>query len=111
MRRPWLNCVVGCAACLLTAGVHVEGFNPETDQQRLRSCFEIRAAGRPYDDPSLPPQSFAAFTARWVHGSGNPRQTWLARDGAGEPVGCYLLLLPERENPTMAWCGVARQLS
>jgi RimJ/RimL family protein N-acetyltransferase len=91
---------------LLTADVHIERFDPGTDQQRLRSCFDIRAAARPYDDPSLPPQSFAAFAARWTHGSGDPLQAWLASDDSGEPAGCYVLMLPERENPTMAWCAL-----
>ncbi len=48
----------------------------------------------------------ATFTSRWAHAHGDPHETWLARDDAGEPVGCYLLMLPQRENVTTATCAL-----
>jgi GNAT superfamily N-acetyltransferase len=88
--------------------MHIECFDAKVDQERLRACFEIVESSRPYDDPALPPRSFAGFSTWWVHGfASNPRQTWLATDDAGEAVGCYLLVLPERENLTMATCVLA----
>jgi|SRR5271165_103613 len=58
-------------------------------------------SGQPEDDPNAPPMSFGRFSGWWAYGySGEPRQVWLASDESGEPVGCYLLELPERENRT-----------
>jgi GNAT superfamily N-acetyltransferase len=85
--------------------VHFEQFDPLTDIQRLRACHQMMEAARPADHPSLPPQSFEGFTSWWAHGGGR-QQSWLARDDSGEPVGCYLLTLPEWENTTMAGCGL-----
>ena len=88
--------------------MHIERFDAKADQKRLRACFDIVESGRPYDAPALPGRSFAGFSTWWAHGfASNPRQTWLATDDAGEAVGCYLLILPERENLTMAMCVLA----
>jgi GNAT superfamily N-acetyltransferase len=85
--------------------MHIERFDATADQERLRACFEIWIAARQHDEPGLPLRSFAGFTAWWAHGyASNPRQARLACDDAGQPVGCYLLMLPERENTTMAMC-------
>lgn len=91
----------------LATGVHIERFDPLTDTRRLRTCYQLLEAGRPADHPCLSPQSFEEFTRWWAHGyDGSPRQTWLASDDSGEPVGCYLLTLPERENTSMARCAL-----
>ena len=88
--------------------MHIERFDATTDKERLRACFEIVESGRPYDDPALPGRSLGGFSTWWAHGfASNPRQTWLATSDAGEAVGCYLLILPERENLTMAMCVLA----
>ena len=56
-------------------------------------------SGQPDDDPNVPPVSFGMFSGWWTYGfSAEPRQTWLARGESGEPAGCYMLALPEREN-------------
>ena len=56
-------------------------------------------SGQSDDDPNAPPTSFGMFRGWWTYGfSAEPRQTWLASGESGEPVGCYLLALPEREN-------------
>jgi GNAT superfamily N-acetyltransferase len=90
----------------LTAWVRIERFDPIADQQRLRACFQIVDACGHHDDPDLPHQSFAGFANGWAHGWGNPTQTWLACNEVGEPIGCYLLVLPDRDNPTMASCAL-----
>jgi GNAT superfamily N-acetyltransferase len=46
-----------------------------------------------------------AFAGKWARGYDTaPRQTWLASDDSGEPVGGYLLRLPDKENVTTARC-------
>jgi GNAT superfamily N-acetyltransferase len=86
--------------------MRIERFDPEADADSLRACHQIALAGHPYDAPFLPPPSYTVFEAGWAAGwgIGDPRETWLARDDAGEPVGCYLLRLPERDNPEVAFC-------
>jgi hypothetical protein len=94
------NCVVNRGPSRLTAVVLIESFDPAADQQRLRACYEIVEACGRHDDPGLPGWSFGAFSAGWAHGWGTPHQAWLAHGDAGEPVGCYLLLLPDKANLT-----------
>jgi GNAT superfamily N-acetyltransferase len=86
--------------------VRIEEFDPKTDAELLRACFEMTQAGWPIDHPDEPPWSFGAFAGKWGPGfEGAPRRAWLASD-AGEPVGAYLLRLPDRENVTTAHCWV-----
>jgi GNAT superfamily N-acetyltransferase len=85
--------------------MRIEQFDPQTDCRRLRACHQIMETARPVDHPSLPPLSPEGFTTWWAHGGGR-QESWLASDDAGEPVGCYLLVLPEHENTTMAECGL-----
>jgi GNAT superfamily N-acetyltransferase len=84
------------------AAVHFEQFDPLTDAARLRACHEIFEASRRVDDPAGPQRSRAEFRKQWGYGfeGRDPRQAWLATD-AGEPAGCYLLELPDRENVTL----------
>jgi GNAT superfamily N-acetyltransferase len=84
--------------------MRTEQLNAGTDADQLRSCFEIVAAAQPLDDPGLPVRSLTYFRNRWTSGfGGHSRQTCLLVDGADEAVGCYLLTLPELENPTLGW--------
>jgi GNAT superfamily N-acetyltransferase len=88
--------------------MRIERFDAGTDADQVRGCFEIVAAGQRLDDPALPVRSLTSFRNRWTSGfSGHPRQSWLGADAAGEPVGCYLLTLPELENTTSGWCTLA----
>jgi GNAT superfamily N-acetyltransferase/RimJ/RimL family protein N-acetyltransferase len=88
--------------------VPIKRFDPESDETSLRRCYEIMTAAGRLDSPELPGRTFAGFTNWWAHGhDANPRQTWLATSDAGEPVGCYLLTLPERENTDLAKCVLA----
>jgi len=87
--------------------MHIERFDPVTDTARLGSCFEMTQAGWPIDHPDEPPWSYGAFAGKWAHGFDTaPRQTWLASDDSGEPVGCYLLRLPDKENVRIADCNL-----
>ena len=81
-------------------------FDPAADTGQLRAAHQIVLAADREDQPVLPPRSFAMFELWWARGfGGDPRQTWLATaaDGAavGAAVGCYLLVLPERENTSI----------
>jgi GNAT superfamily N-acetyltransferase len=80
-------------------------FDPAADADRIRACHQMFDAGKPTDDPHGPPISLPAFTGWWACGwVGDPRQTWLATDAEGEPAGCYLLELPDRDNMSTGYC-------
>lgn len=86
--------------------MRIERFDGRSDPDRLKACYEIMVAGKPYDDPDGPLDSPAFFAGIWAIGyDGDPRQSWLARGDGDEPIACYLLILPERENTTI---GVAQ---
>jgi GNAT superfamily N-acetyltransferase len=79
--------------------VRIEQFDPAADEKRLRACHDMFVSGLPDDDPNGPPISFGMFRGWWTYGfSAEPREVWLASGESGEPVGCYLLALPELEN-------------
>jgi len=85
--------------------MRLEQFDAIADGARLRACFAMTTAGWPVDHPDEPPWAFDSFAAKWGRGfDASPRQTWLARDDAGEPVGGYMLQLPDTENTSMAFC-------
>jgi len=85
--------------------MRIESFDVYADTDSLRTCYGIQLAAAARDTPWLPQLSFNAFKGGWQGwGSDDPRQAWLARDDAGEAVGCYMLRLPERENPTVGFC-------
>jgi GNAT superfamily N-acetyltransferase len=79
-------------------------FDATAEPETLRAAYEIVVAGWPYDDPHVPVFSFDAFAGGWVGWDGEPRECWLGYDDAGQPVGCCLIVLPERANQTMALC-------
>ncbi len=85
--------------------LQIEQFDPVADAARLACCREIAAACERADDPDLPRHSPARFDAWWTGGSGeDPRECWLAAAADGSPAGCYLLILPVRENTAIASC-------
>jgi GNAT superfamily N-acetyltransferase len=97
-----LRCACGQ---VLAAAVRMERFDAATDAARLQSSYEIVAAASRADVPALPVRALPFYRNRWTTGfSGFRRQTWLGKDDSGQPVGCYLLVLPDLENPTMGWC-------
>jgi GNAT superfamily N-acetyltransferase len=78
--------------------MRIERFDPRADADALHACYQLHRAATEYDDPEVPPMTPAAFRNWWACGfTGNPQQTWMARDAAG-PAGCYLLELPDRDN-------------
>jgi GNAT superfamily N-acetyltransferase len=83
--------------------MNVERFAAATDSEAVRACYEIYLAGAPADDPHGPPMP-ARFFAGWLEmgWTGDPRETWLARDAAGKACGWYALALPQRENRHLA---------
>jgi GNAT superfamily N-acetyltransferase len=82
--------------------VKIERFDGLTEPERVHDCYEIVQACLPVDEPDMPGWSRGAFTTKWAHGfSPDPRETWLGFDAAGEPVGCYMLTLPENENTSI----------
>lgn len=84
--------------------MHIERFDPVTETEPLRTCHEIRASGWSVDHPDAPPVPFEAFASEWRQTPhGMTRQTWLATDDHGIPVGCYGLILPQLENLTTAF--------
>ncbi len=94
------------ATALLDARVRIEQFDAKTDDERLAACYQVYLSGHPVDDPKVPPATWQRFQSWWRHGfAGEPVQTWLASDDAGEAVGCYQMWLPERENRHNAFCG------
>jgi GNAT superfamily N-acetyltransferase len=88
--------------------VLIERFDPAMEPARMQSCYQIVAACDRLDDPSMPVSSLEHVSGWWSHGfGGSPRQCWLAVDSPGaEVVGCYLLILPDRENLAMAECAL-----
>lgn len=85
--------------------MRIEQFDATADSVRLRACFDMTTAGWPVDHPDEPAWAFDSFAAKWARGfDTSPRQTWLAADDAGQPVGGYMLELPDTENTSMAFC-------
>jgi len=83
--------------------VRIEQFDGLADAQRVRDCYGIAEASWAVDQPDLAGWSLGSFTAKWADGfDTSPRETWIGTDGSGEPVGCYLLTLPARENLDLA---------
>jgi GNAT superfamily N-acetyltransferase len=83
--------------------VRIEQFDPASDAAALKSCHDITIAGTPIDHPNMPPWPLDAFRSKWIRSyDAAPGEAWLATDESGEPVGCYLLRLPTKENTTLA---------
>jgi RimJ/RimL family protein N-acetyltransferase len=89
---------------MLAAGVNFEQFDP-LNTSALQACYVLTEGARPADHPHLPPLSFEGFRNWWHHGD-DRQQSWLARDESGQPVGCYQLSLPDRENRAIAFGGL-----
>jgi RimJ/RimL family protein N-acetyltransferase len=77
----------------------IQQFDAKTDDDRLAACHQISVSGHAEDDPSVPEVTWRRFQAWWRYGfASEPIETWLATDDDEQPIGCYLLWLPEREN-------------
>jgi GNAT superfamily N-acetyltransferase len=77
----------------------IEGFDPGTEPGKVRTFYEMYAAGIPIDDPDGPPWTQTLYSA-WVQRgwSGERRKTALAVADDGTRLGAYLIELPERRN-------------
>ncbi len=85
--------------------MQIRRFGALDDDKSLRACHELYLSGQPDDDPDAPPMSPDMFRGWWGYGfSGDPQQAWLATADSGDPVGCYVLELPERENRENGFC-------
>src|SRR5487761_1282593 len=79
--------------------VRIERFDPAGDEATRRALYDVYAEGAPVDDPAGPVMSYGVYGGWLIHGwTAEPRETWLATDGAGGTVGGYVLGLPDREN-------------
>jgi GNAT superfamily N-acetyltransferase len=87
----------------LARNVQIERLDPATDTSAVRACHEIHLAQWRADGARRAPLSPRVFRS-WLHlgWSEDPQEVWLARDGAGEVCGWYVLSLPERENQHLA---------
>ena len=87
-------------------GMGIERFEAG-DGKRAGACYEIFRATRLADDPDvplMPPLVFEGWLrSGWI---GDPRETWLIEDGDGIG-GWYLLELPARDNPHLAYLDMA----
>jgi GNAT superfamily N-acetyltransferase len=79
--------------------MHIERFDPATEPAKAAACFRMYADGIPFDDPDGPPWSEHIFTSWLQEGFGKePRETALAVNSGGNPVGAYLLEFPQARN-------------
>ncbi len=87
--------------------MQIERFDPGKDAESLRACFAMTDAAWAIDHPNVPPWGLRSFTGKWTHGfDSSPQQAWLGHDDSGEPVGGYLLRLPDKENLHRATCAI-----
>jgi RimJ/RimL family protein N-acetyltransferase len=97
---------------LLTEAMLIEQFDAKTDDDRLAACHQIVVSGHVVDDPNVPEVTWRRFQAWWRYGLANePIETWLATSDDEQPIGCYLLWLPERENRQNAFLALSVALT
>ena len=83
--------------------VTIEPFDGAADARALASCHRLVQECITSDQPDQAPWSLGAFRAKWVEGfGGSPQEAWFAAEDPGDIAGCYLLMLPDRENLSMA---------
>jgi GNAT superfamily N-acetyltransferase len=81
----------------------IEPFDGAADARALESCYHLVQECIKADQPDQARWSLGAFRAKWVEGfQGSPQEAWSATEDPGDIAGCYLLMLPDRENVSMA---------
>jgi GNAT superfamily N-acetyltransferase len=87
--------------------MRIERFDPVTDDDQLRDCYQMTVDGQPADDPNVPPPPFGVFRFAWAYGfEDRPTEAWIGRGTDGRPVGAYSIELPVRENRDNAFGSV-----
>jgi RimJ/RimL family protein N-acetyltransferase len=82
--------------------MRIEEFDPAADDGKVDACYQMYAAGLPFDDPDGPPMSQRLFSAWMRKGwAGEPRETAIVAGPGGDWAGGYLLELPDRKNTHM----------
>ena len=72
--------------------MRIERFDPVTDTEKIRVCYDMYVAARPVDDPSVPPVSLPVFTGWFSRGwDANPHRGRLV-PGDNTDLGRLLLL-------------------
>jgi GNAT superfamily N-acetyltransferase len=85
--------------------VTIERFDGASDARALESCHHLVQECIRADQPDQALWSLGAFRAKWVEGfNGSPQEAWLgfAAEDPADIAGCSLLMLPDRENLSMA---------
>jgi GNAT superfamily N-acetyltransferase/RimJ/RimL family protein N-acetyltransferase len=81
----------------------IEPFDGAVDTRALENCYHLVQDCIKADQPDQAPWSLGAFRAKWVEGfQGYPQEAWQAGEEPGDIAGCYLLMLPDKENLSMA---------
>jgi GNAT superfamily N-acetyltransferase len=84
--------------------MRIETFDPATEPDKVKTCYEMYVAGLPVDDPDGPPLPEESFSGWMREGwSGERRETALASDENGDWVGAYVLELPDRRNKNLGF--------
>lgn len=88
--------------------MRIESFDPATDTERVRACYELYAACRAADDPDAPAMSWPAYRGQLSLRSAEASvEAWLVPgDEAGTAAGMYLLRLPLMENQHLGMVGL-----
>jgi GNAT superfamily N-acetyltransferase len=103
VERGTVNSVAQSSWPVFGTRVDFRQIDPRADAAGFQACFDLFDAAQLVDDPNFPPFALNTFWMWWAEGwAGTPQEIWLGfRDG--EPVGCYLLELPETENTSMGF--------
>lgn len=84
--------------------MRIERFDPVAEPDQVRACYKLYVAGLPVDNPEGPPFPEHHAAAWFERGfGGDPRETALATDSDGSPIGWYLLELPQTANKHLGY--------
>lgn len=84
--------------------MRIEYFDPASDPGKVQACYELYAAGQPYDDPGGPLLTRRAWSGWFRLGwtGATPREAWLVPGAGGGAAAACLLELPDVENTHIA---------
>ncbi|HEY3735098.1 MAG TPA: GNAT family N-acetyltransferase [Streptosporangiaceae bacterium] len=89
--------------------MRIEPFDPVTDTEKVRACYELYAAGHEADDPGAPLMSWPAYRGQFGLVSADARrEAWLVPgEEHGTVAGMYLLRMPVMENQHLGMTSIA----